>query len=366
LDNIKKTPLNEEHKKLAAKMVDFSGWEMPVQYKGIIEEHIAVRKKAGLFDVSHMGEIWVEGPESKKEVQRLVTADISNLKPGQISYAIMCYPDGGTVDDLLVYKIDDNSYLLVVNAGNKEKDYEWIKDNLKGDIIITDKSSQTAQIALQGPLAVEILQGITDEDISKMFNYTWKWAHIDSTKCMVSRTGYTGEDGYEIYCSPEQASKIWNLLIKEGKGEVQPVGLGARDTLRFEACMPLYGHELSKGITPLEAGLGYFVDLDGDDFIGKEALLHMKEKGISRKLAAFEMIDRGIPRADYVVEKDNKEIGYVTTGSHSPTFGKSLGLALIDSDQALIGEEIDVVLRGKRRKAKIVSKPFYKSRTVKK
>ncbi len=365
LGNLWKTPLNVEHKKLGAKMVDFTGWDMPVQYKGVIEEHNTVRKEAGLFDVSHMGEIWVEGPESQKEVQRLVTADISNLKPGQISYAIMCYPDGGTVDDLLVYKVDADSYLLVVNAGNKEKDYEWIKESLKGDINITDKSSETAQIALQGPLAVEIMQGITNEEISKMLNYTWKWAHIDSTRCMVSRTGYTGEDGFEIYCPPEDAVKIWNLLINAGEGQVQPVGLGARDTLRFEACMPLYGHELSKKITPLEAGLGYFVNLDGDDFIGKDALLEMKEKGIPRKVIAFEMIDRGIPRAEYIVEKADKNIGYVTTGSHSPTFEKSLGLALINSEEAVIGEEIDIVIRAKRRKAKIVSKPFYKSRVVK-
>lgn len=359
---LKKTPLNEIHKELGAKMVDFGGWEMPVQYKGIIEEHIGVREKAGLFDVSHMGEIWVEGPGSTKAVQNLVTVDISKLVPGKISYTMMCYPHGGVVDDLLVYKMEEDSYLLVVNASNKDKDFDWIKENVSGDAKVTDKSDQTAQVALQGPLSEEILQKLTDVRLSEMGYYTWKWVEIDGAKCLVSRTGYTGEDGFEIYCDPQDVANIWNKILKTGGEDVQPVGLGARDTLRFEACMPLYGHELSENITPLEAGLGYFVHLDGDDFIGKDALIEQKEKGVPRKTVAFEMLERAIPRADYKVYKGEEEIGYVTTGSHSPTLGKSIGLALIKSEYAQKDSEIAISVRGKKRKAKIVSKPFYSRR----
>lgn len=360
MSELKKTPLNEVHKAAGAKMVDFGGWEMPVQYEGILVEHKAVREKAGLFDVSHMGEIWVEGSDSFKVVQKLVTTDISKLVPGKISYTLMCYPHGGVVDDLLVYMIDEESFLLVVNASNKDKDFEWIKKNAFGEVQITDKSSETGQVALQGPLSEEILQKITDIDLQDMRYYTWQRGLVGNIECIVSRTGYTGEDGFEIYCPAYETPKIWESIMEAGEGKIKPAGLGARDTLRFEACMPLYGHELSENITPLEAGLGFFVDLDDGDFIGREALMEMKEKGVPCKIVGFEMLERGIPRAGYPVFKGEEQIGHVTSGSFSPTLGKNIGLALIKAQHAIKGEEIEVSIRNKKLKALIVPKPFYK------
>ncbi len=357
---LKQTPLNAVHKELKAKMVDFGGWEMPVQYAGIIEEHTAVRTRSGLFDVSHMGEIWVKGPDSLKFLQKMVSNDVSKLKTGKIQYVFMCYENGGVVDDLLIYKMAEDDYLLVVNASNTDKDYQWIMDHKEGDIEIINDSDITAQLAIQGPKAGEILQEITDIDLSTIKFYSWAYGKVDGVECLISRTGYTGEDGFEIYFAHDKAVQLWEKLLAVGKDNIVPVGLGARDTLRFEAGLPLYGHELSESITPLEAGLGRFVVLGKDDFIGLDALKKQDQEGLARKVAGFEMIDRGIARAEFKVFADDKEIGFVTTGSPAPSLDKYLGNALIDVDYTQVGQELFIDIRGKKRKAAVIATPFYK------
>lgn len=359
----KKTALYEIHLKHGGKIVNYAGWSLPVQYEGIIPEHNAVRTKAGIFDVSHMGEIEVKGKDAFKYVQNLVTNDISTLNDNQVIYSFMCYPDGGVVDDLLIYKFSNEHYYLVVNAANVDKDYQWMLDNkAEFDVDILNVSDQISEVALQGPKAQEILQKLTDTDLSQIkFFYCNRDVNIAGVKCLVSRTGYTGEDGFEIYTSNDQISKVWNEIINVGKGlGLKPAGLGARDTLRFEATLPLYGHEISKDITPLEAGLGYFVKLNKENFIGKDALVKQKEEGLQRKLVGFEMKGRGIPREFYDVFVEGKKIGFVTTGYFSPTLKKNIGLALIESKYAKLGNEIEIMIRKKPVKAEIIDKRFYK------
>lgn len=359
--SLQKTPLNEVHHALGAKMVDFGGWEMPVQYGGIIEEHKAVRTKAGIFDVSHMGEIRLKGGDALKLVQKLITNDASKLSNNQIQYAIFCLPHGGVVDDLLVYKIAADEYLLVVNASNTAKDLAWVLEHRSDEqVTITDESASTAEIALQGPLAEKILQSLTSTELAGIKNYWFTYGQVDGVECLISRTGYTGEDGFELYCPPDKAVQLWNKLLERGGSDLWPCGLGARDTLRFEAKMPLYGHELGEDITPLEAGLGKFVALDKDDFIGKEALVLQKAAGIPRKIVGFEMVERGIARGGYPVKKEGRQIGYVTTGSYSPSLEKNLGLAIIETAYAEIGQMISVEIRNKDVQAQIVRTPFYK------
>lgn len=359
---LKKTPLNEVHRALGAKMVDFGGWDMPVQYSGIIEEHTAVRTKAGLFDVSHMGEIRVKGTDALKFLQKMVSNDVSRIKTYQIQYNILCLPTGGVVDDLLVHKERDNEYLLVVNASNTDKDFKWLLEHKEDENVeIINESPKTGQIAIQGPLAESILQKLTDVNLADVKFYRYTYGQVDGVKCLISRTGYTGEDGFEVYCPWEKTVQLWNKMLETGGDNILPCGLGARDTLRFEAKMPLYGHELGEEITPLEAGLARFVALDKEeDFIGKSALKAQKEAGIPRKIVGLEMLDRGIPRAGYTVKKDGKEIGFITTGSYSPSLDKNLGLALIDAAYAYIGNEVAVAIRNKDVKAQIVPTPFYK------
>lgn len=358
---LKRTPLYEEHLAAKAKLIDFGGWEMPVQYVSVLEEHHAVRTKAGLFDVSHMGEIDVQGKEALEFVQMLITNDLSKLEDGRILYSPMCYPNGGTVDDLLVYRYDSKHFFIVVNASNTNKDYAWIVEQAdKFDVAVNNCSDQYAQLALQGPLAEKILQRITTINLAQIRYYAFAHGKIDGVSCLVSRTGYTGEDGFELYFSPEFARQLWQDILKTGAQEgVQPIGLGARDTLRFEARLPLYGNELGTEISPLEAGLGIFVKFDKADFIGKNALLTQKEEGVSRKLVGLEMIGRGIARSHYLLQKDNEEIGFVTSGSYSPTLGKNIALGLIRSDLAVQGDVIDVMIRGKAVQAKIIPSLFY-------
>lgn len=358
---MKQTPLYENHLELKGKIIDFGGWALPVEYSGIIAEHEAVRTKAGLFDVSHMGEITVKGKDAEKFVQMIVTNDISVLTDNQIAYTTMCYPDGGVVDDLLVYKHNNESYLLVVNASNTDKDYEWFKKNEFGNVTIENVSSDYALLALQGPLAQDILQKLANVDLNEIAYYHFQDnVEVGGIKALVSRTGYTGEDGFEIYFAPEDAAKMWNLLLETGKDDgLIPAGLGARDTLRFEATLPLYGHELEKDITPLEAGLGFCVKLAKDDFIGKEILAAQKADGLKRKIVGFEMVDRGIPRSHYDVYADGNKIGHVTTGSFSPTLKKNIGLALIDAAYTTVGTEIEIAVRNRNLKAVVIKKPFY-------
>ena len=363
MGNLKRTALYDSHLKCGGQIIDFCGWELPVQYEGIIEEHEAVRNAAGIFDVSHMGEVEVKGREAFDFVQNLVTNDISTLEDNQVLYSLMCYPDGGVVDDLLVYKFSNNYFYLVINAANVDKDYKWIVDNKNHyEVELENISANVSEVALQGPNAQKILQKITNFDLSQIkFFYCNREVDIAGVKCLVSRTGYTGEDGFEIYTSNEDIRIIWDKIFEAGQEYgLKPAGLGARDTLRFEASLPLYGHEISKDITPLEGGLGFFVKLDGDDFIGREALVKQNEEGLKRRIRGFEMIDRGIAREGCEVFADGKKVGFVTTGYYSPTLKKNIGLALIDFEYSGMGKEIEVVIRNKHKKAKIINKKFYK------
>lgn len=361
MSELKRTPLYEEHVTAKAKVIDFGGWEMPVQYAGVIEEHLTVRAKAGLFDVSHMGEVDVRGKDALAFVQHLITNDVAKIADGQILYSPMCYPDGGIVDDLLVYRYDSEHFLLVINASNTDKDYAWMQEQVKGFAVeLTNVSAQTAQLALQGPLAEQILQRITDIDLARIKYYWFQHGKVDGVPCLISRTGYTGEDGFEFYLAPEYAPQLWRKILETGKQEgVQPIGLGARDTLRFEARLPLYGNELSAEISPLEAGLGIFVKLNKDEFMGKSVLAGQNEKGVSRKLVGLEMVERGIARSHYPIQKDGEEIGLVTSGSFAPSLNKNIALGLIRSDVAVMGNVLDVIIRGKAVKARIIPTPFY-------
>lgn len=358
---MKRTPLYDKHLECKGKIIDFGGWELPVEYSGIRAEHDAVRNAAGLFDVSHMGEVTVVGDDAEKYIQHIVTNDITVLDDFQICYTTMCYPDGGVVDDLLVYKYNAKRYLLVINASNTDKDYEWLKANEFGNIRIDNASGYFAQLAIQGPNAQEILQKLTDKNLDEIeFYHFADGVKIQSITALVSRTGYTGEDGFEIYLDGKDVAELWDMLLKAGKDlGLIPAGLGARDTLRFEAALPLYGQEIDRDITPLEAGLGFCVKLGKEDFIGRDALAKQKSEGLKRKLAGFEMVERGIPRSHYEVFANGRKIGYVTTGSMSPTLNKNIGLALIEAEYAKEGTEIDVLIRNKNVKAKIVKKPFY-------
>ncbi|MED4969771.1 glycine cleavage system aminomethyltransferase GcvT [Parageobacillus toebii] len=360
---LKRTPLFAVYERYGAKTIDFGGWELPVQFSSIKEEHEAVRTRAGLFDVSHMGEFVVKGNDSLAFLQKMMTNDVSKLTDGRVQYSLMCYEDGGTVDDLLIYKKADGHYLLVVNAANIEKDFEWLHDHLFGDVELVNISQEIAQLALQGPLAEQVLQKLTNTDLSaiKFFSFQDD-ININGVKALVSRTGYTGEDGFEIYCRKEDAVALWESILEAGKEEgVLPCGLGARDTLRFEATLPLYGQELSKDITPIEAGLGFAVKTNKDaDFIGKDVLKKQKEEGTARKLVGIEMIDKGIPRHGYKVFANGEEIGFVTTGTQSPTLKKNIGLALIKTEFTEMDTEVEVEIRGKRLKAKVIATPFYK------
>ncbi len=357
-----KTPLFPIYEKHGAKTIDFGGWELPVQFSGIQQEHETVRSRAGLFDVSHMGEFLVNGADAGSFLQQMLTNDLARVSAGQAQYTLMCYPDGGVVDDLLVYKLSESEFMLVVNAANRSKDLEWLQKHAQGDVRIEDVSDATALLALQGPHAQELLQDLTEAPVSSLKSFRFlRDVPLAGHLALVSRTGYTGEDGFEIYVPAEHAVEIWELILSRGERfGVQPIGLGARDTLRFEAGLPLYGQELSAGITPVEAGLGFFVKPEKGDFLGSEVLKEQKVYGAPRKLVGLEMVDRGIPRAHYSVYSVGNKIGEVTTGTQSPTYKRNVGMALIDKDYAALGGEVFVEIRGKQLKAQIVPLPFYK------
>lgn len=358
-----KTPLYEAHLRYGGKVIDFAGWFLPVQYSGILEEHRAVREKAGLFDVSHMGEVLVKGAGALAFLQKLVTNDLSGMVAGQIRYSPMCYPDGGVVDDILVYKRGEGEYFLVINAGNIAKDWEWMRQEAKGfDVELTNLSGGTAELALQGPLARTILSHLTGAPLDGL-RYYWFLPEVSvaGKQVLLSRTGYTGEDGFELYCKPEDAVELWDAILAAGEPYgLLPAGLGCRDTLRFEACMPLYGHELSADISPVEAGLGRYVRVEKGEFNGRAALAEQLAHGTKRTLAGFEMIGRGIARAEYPVIYEGQTIGVVTTGSYAPTLDKNLGLALVQAEYAEVGRLFDIQIRGKNVQAQVVNKPFYK------
>ena len=357
---LKKTSLNEVHKKLGGKLVDFAGWELPIQFEGIKAEHLAVRERAGLFDVSHMGEITIDGLEALKFVDYLVANNASVMNENQVMYTFMCNEKGGVVDDLLVYKYTNEKILLVVNASNIEKDYRWIEEKAKDfDVITKDISNDVSQIAIQGPKAQEILQKITGIDLNeiKFFTFNSK-VLLSGVECLVSRTGYTGEDGFEIYLNNDKAAFIVEELLNIGGEDLSPIGLGARDTLRFEAGLPLYGNELRDDVTPLESGLGFFVKLEAGDFIGKDILIAQKKEGLKRRTAGFKLIGKGIARGGYKAFADGKEIGSVTTGYQLPGQKESIGIALIDIDYAKIGKNIQIEIRNKLVDAEVISKKF--------
>ncbi|MCL1632549.1 glycine cleavage system aminomethyltransferase GcvT [Sporolactobacillus sp. CPB3-1] len=363
MPDLKTTPLYDFYKKQSAKLIDFGGYLLPVQISGIKQEHHAVRTAAGIFDVSHMGEFLVRGDHAAQFLQMMVTNDISKAQPGDAIYTAMCYENGGTVDDLLVYCLSENHYQLVVNAANIKKDFLWISDHAPQQVILTDQSDKTALLAVQGPRALDIVQKITDFELSTIKHFKFvENVPLGGIPCLVSRTGYTGEDGLEIYCAWEKAPQIWAALLIAGeKDGLIPCGLGARDTLRFEARLPLYGQELSPEITPLEAGIGFAVKTQkSENFIGKSALINQKADGLKRKIVGIEMIDRAIPRTHYSVYAEATKIGEITTGTQSPTLGKNLGLALIDSNWTKTGTIVEVDIRGKRKKAKVIKTPFYK------
>ncbi|MFL6518481.1 MAG: glycine cleavage system aminomethyltransferase GcvT [Bacillus sp. (in: firmicutes)] len=362
---LKRTPLFETYKKYGAKVIDFGGWELPVQFSGILEEHEAVRNLAGLFDVSHMGEVLVEGKDAESYINYLVTNDVTKLSTSQAQYTAMCYQNGGTVDDLLVYKLENEKYLLVINAANIDKDFEWMKRHVKGEVTLKNISNETAQLAIQGPKAERILQKLTETNLSEIGSFKFA-QHVNVsgiTDVLVSRTGYTGENGFELYLATDQAEALWEKLIEAGSEDgLKPCGLGARDTLRLEARLALYGQELLGDISPLEAGIGFAVKTNKEnDFIGKEALLRQKEEGLKRKLVGIEVTGRGIPRHGYkVISESGEEIGVVTSGTQSPTLKKSIGLALVSTEHAQVGTQLKVEIRNKQIDAVVIKTPFYK------
>lgn len=356
-----RTPLNAIHRSLGGRMVDFAGWDMPVQYTGVIEEHMAVRTAAGIFDVSHMGEIFVHGKDALPNLQRLTTNDVSRLADGQAHYTALTYPQGTFVDDVLLHRISENEYFFCVNAANCEKDYLWIQQNVRGDLRVENRSASYAQIAVQGPRAAAILQQLTDTDLSSIKYYWFRYATCCSYPAILAHTGYTGEDGYEVYTSPEHAEAVWNSLMRVGKPEgLLPAGLAARNTLRLEAKMALYGNDIDEFTSVLEADLAWIVRFTKGDFNGRGALLEQKEKGIKRLLVGFEMLDKGIARDHYPVRLNGENIGHVTSGSYAPYIKKNIGLVYLPSQDAKIGTEFEVLIREKPLRAKVVPTPFYK------
>jgi aminomethyltransferase len=354
----RKTPLNALHRELGAKMVDFGGWDMPVQYTGILEEHETVRTGAGIFDVSHMGELTFKGPDALTLLQRTTCNDVSKIINGRAQYNGLLYPTAGFVDDLLVYRNDADDYFAVVNASNIEKDFEWLADSAKGlDVAVENHSDDYALIALQGPLSLALLQLLTDVDLAPLKYYSFAHGTVDGAKAILSRTGYTGEDGFEIFLDPGDAARIVRKLLEAG---AKPCGLGARDTLRLEAKMALYGNDIDHTTTPLEADLGWIVKIDKGDFSGRDVLQREKAEGPVRRLVGFEMVDRGIARHGYPVVDGKEEIGVVTSGTHSPTLKKAIGLAYLPQGQSTPGTELMILIRGKETRARVVPTPFYK------
>ena len=356
-----RTPLCDTHRAAGAKMVDFGGWDMPVQYAGLVAEHHNVRTAAGLFDVSHMGEIEITGPEATKLADYVTTNGASRLKDGQIQYSGLLYEHGGFVDDILVHRVNANSYFLCVNASNQDKDFAHIQANNRFDCQVDFTSGKYAQIAMQGPRSLEIASRLTGSDLKPVKYYWFLDGEFAGVPARIARTGYTGEDGFEFYVAPEHAVAVWNALMEAGKDDgLKPAGLGARNTLRLEAGMALYGHELDATITPLEAGLDWIVRFDKGDFVGREALLKQKERGITRKLTGFEMRGRGIGRDGYEVLIAGQPAGWVTSGSPSPTLNKNLGYCYLPLDHAKPGEKIEVLVRNQPVEAVTIPAPFYK------
>ena len=355
---LKKTPLNEAEKEAGGKMVDFGGWELPVQYSGILDEHEAVRTHAGVFDVSHMGEITIRGRQAVELLQKTTCNDITKLEDGRAQYNGLLYPTGGFVDDIVIYRNAADDYFVVVNASNTDKDFEWLADYAKSmDVEVKNVSADYAQLAVQGPAAERMLQPLVDTSLQAIKYYRFAHAKVYGVPAIVSRTGYTGEDGFEVYVAPEFGPNLFRKLVEGG---VKPCGLGARDTLRLEAKMALYGNDIDHSTTPIEADLAWIVKLDKGEFMGRDVLERERSEGPKRKLVGFEMVDRGIARHGYPIVDGSEEVGVVTSGTHSPTLKKSIGLAYLPLDKSAQGSEFTVLIRGKESRARVVPTPFYK------
>ena len=361
-EKFKRTPLYHIHKQLGARLVEFGGWEMPVQYSSIIDEHLTVRSNVGIFDVTHMGEIEIRGPGSLSLIQKLITNDAAKLVDGQILYTPMCTETGGIVEDLLVYRFAANRYMLVVNASNIEKDLEWIHTHCETGTEIENRSDETALVALQGQNAPQCLQTLTDIDISTVNYYRFTEGEVAGIPTVISRTGYTGEIGFELYVEARRAADLW-AAVYEATNAIggKPVGLGARDTLRLEARLCLYGNDIDEATTPLEAGLRWTVDFDKGDFIGREALIRQDDEGIKRRLMGFQMLDRSIARAHHAVYHKDLCVGEVTSGAPAPSLKYNIGLAYLPVEMSKINTKIEIEIRGRRHPAKVVRTPFYRA-----
>ena len=359
---LKRTPLHESHHILGARMVEFAGWEMPVQYSGPIPEHMAVRTAAGLFDVSHMGEIEVRGPDALSLVQRLTTNDVAKLQDNQVQYSTLTNDEGGVIDDLLVYRYNETYFLLVVNASGTDTDFAWIKQHSDGlDVEVHNTSDGYALLALQGPRAEFILQRISDHMLDRIPYYWSQQVAVDGVGCRVSRTGYTGEDGFEILCHAADAMHIWNRLLVIGHNDgLIACGLAARNTLRLEAAFRLYGNDMDQTTTPLEAGLGWVVKLNKVDFIGRDAMQRQKSEGLRRKLVGFEVLDKAPARDGYLVTINGQQVGIVASGSPAPFLKKNIGMLYLPIEHTAVGTEFSVVIRGREVPARVVETPFYK------
>jgi aminomethyltransferase len=353
---MKRTPLHDIHVKLGARMVPFGGWDMPVLYTSIMNEHKTVRTAAGLFDIGHMGIITISGDDSLDFLQRTLTNDISKLAVGSAQYSLILNTSAGVIDDIFVYRLADH-YVIVLNASNTDKDIDWLKKNLSGKVKLTELKDKMTLLALQGPKSPELLQKICDIDLSTIGHHKVTEGHILKSKALIARTGYTGEDGFELFIEKGKAVEIWNKLLELG---ALPCGLGARDSLRLEAGMPLYGHEYNEGITPLETPFNFAVKTEKGDFIGKDALLHHKGAGISKKLVGITTKEAGIPRQGYKIFKDGNMIGYVTSGTMSPTLNKPVAMGYVRVESSDVGTPIDIEIRGKHVKGEVAKLPFYK------
>ncbi|HUJ83117.1 MAG TPA: glycine cleavage system aminomethyltransferase GcvT [Candidatus Acidoferrales bacterium] len=358
---IRKTALNAVHRRLGAKMVNFGGWDMPVEYSGILSEHEAVRTRAGIFDVSHMGEIEIRGERALDLVQHVTCNNAANLVDGQIQYTGLMTPSGTFVDDFLVHRISDRHYFLCVNAGNQDGDFEHIRSNNRFGAQVENTGARYSLLAIQGPKAARLLQRFTKVPLEPIRYYHFAFGDVDGVHCMIARTGYTGEDGFEIYFAPEHSEKLWTDLLDAGSAEgVIPCGLGARNTLRLEASMCLYGHEIDDTTTPWEAGLAWICKPEKGEFLGREILVQQKQHGIERKLVGFEMLDKRIGRDGYPVAIGGRELGRVTSGGPAPFLKKNLGMAYLPVAHSAIGTGIEIIVRGQPAAARIIAMPFYK------
>lgn len=358
---MKRTPLYAAHRRAGARMVDFAGWEMPVQYSGVIAEHLAVRGRAGLFDVSHMGEIEIRGAAAESFCQRLTANDLASLKISQAQYNLLLNDAGGVVDDVVVYRLGAERFLICVNASNSDKDFEWLRGHAPHDVAVENVSDRYAQLALQGPASEAVLRLLTEHELAAIKSFHFAEGEVAGLRCLIARTGYTGETGFELYCDWGDGEKLWQALLEAGAPlGLMPAGLGARDTLRLEKAYPLYGHELDDSTTPLEAGLEWVVKFAKGSFIGCEVLLSQKKAGVKRKLVGLQLIDPGVARSQYPLLKAGRTIGRVTSGTRSPTLGRSIAMGYVAAEESRAGNILEVEIRGKRIRAEIVPLPFYR------